>query len=138
MNVKTLESDGTILFQPEVIDKDETKTCNGDVSNCPCAEHYFSIKGGNEDTLFTINPTDGSISLTKGSSLLEGHEYMIELSVRNKIVQKDDKDGKAIVLFRANRAGWYMDPINSLIEQENDGYSHHIVKRVAPAVSLLS
>ena len=130
VKVRTLESDGGIIFQPEVIDKDEIETCKSN-GNCPCAEHYFSIQKGNEEALFTIDPNDGSITLNKGSTLTDGKDYMIEITVRDKSGNENGASGKAVVVFKADLYGWSIDPVNSLEEQENNGYSHHIVKRAA-------
>lgn len=127
VNVETLESDGTIIFQPEVRDNDKVEICGGDLSSCPCAEKYFSIRKGNEDALFTIDPNEGGIKITKGATLLEGQSYMLELGVRNKI--GNDIDGKAVVVLRATGSSWPIDPINNLANPENTGYALHRVKR---------
>ncbi|XP_063395828.1 uncharacterized protein LOC134680633 [Mytilus trossulus] len=132
VSINSLENDDITLFRPEVIDKDRIDTCgDNNEQNCPCADLFFSIKNEN-DGLFTINPEDGSISLSKGSTLQNGQDYRLDLSVRNVLDRGDTKTGKAIVILRTNK-DWWADPINSLGEPRNNGYSHHIVKRATTA-----
>lgn len=111
-----------------MIDKDRIDTCgDNNEQSCPCADLFFSIKNAN-DGLFTINPEDGSISISKGSTLQNGQDYRLDLSVRNVLDTSDTKTGQAIVILRTDK-DWWADPINSLGEPRNNGYLHHIVKR---------
>lgn len=133
VSINSLENDDITLFRPEVIDKDRIDTCgDNNEQSCPCADLFFSIKNEN-DGHFTINPEDGSISLSKGSTLQNGQDYRLDLSVRNVLDKGDTKTGKAIVILRTDK-DWWADPINSLGEPRHNGYSHHIVKRATVSV----
>lgn len=104
------------ILVPEAFDEDLKTVCKEDAT-CPCAEVYFSIMGGNEDGLFTIDPQSGALSISSGA-VPQKDRYEITLKASNQFNSINQPESTTLVIVDFPK---YQSEVES---------PHHIEKRV--------
>jgi len=64
----------------EAKDQDLTATCHDDLEHCPCARPAFAIESGNDDGVFAIDGTKGTVTAASDLAGRQGRVYKLYVS----------------------------------------------------------
>ncbi|ESP03565.1 hypothetical protein LOTGIDRAFT_171361 [Lottia gigantea] len=136
VTVDTEYRENELVYVASAYDKDSDEICN-DVPSCPCGEITYGIEFGNEDNIFTIDPTLGIIRLNGLQDIRENERRELVLSARNAF---DESGASTMVLGvrgKTHTANQYSAEINNGYDGSYhvETSSHERIKRSVNAPS---